>query len=199
MSLELAAIAAAPSLALTSRLQVAPRLPAAFKQEKTVLLRKAFFIMDLRKLKTLIDLVSESGVAELEITEGEDRVRIVNNHGAQAPVHGTSTVILPAEIPPQANMPAPAATTITPAPIPEAPAGKPLNSPMVGTFYRSPSPGADPFVEVGDTVKKGQVVAIIEAMKLLNEVEAEEDGVVREICVENGQPVEFGQPLFILE
>lgn len=140
--------------------------------------------MDLRKLKTLIDLVSESGVAELEITEGEDRVRIVNNHGASTPVHGTSTVVLPAEIPAAA---------------PEAASGKALNSPMVGTFYRAPSPGADPFVQVGDTVKKGQVVAIIEAMKLLNEVEAEEDGVVREICVENGQPVEYGQPLFILE
>ncbi len=153
--------------------------------------------MDLRKLKTLIDLVSESGVAELEITEGEDRVRIVNNHGASIPVHGTSTVVLPAEIPAAAMAPAPAAPASAAAP--EAPAGKSLNSPMVGTFYRAPSPGADPFVQVGDTVKKGQVVAIIEAMKLLNEVEAEEDGVVREICVENGQPVEYGQPLFILE
>lgn len=153
--------------------------------------------MDLRKLKTLIDLVSESGVAELEITEGEDRVRIVNNHGASIPVHGTSTVVLPAEIPAAAMAPAPAASA--PVAAPEAPAGKSLNSPMVGTFYRAPSPGADPFVQVGDTVKKGQVVAIIEAMKLLNEVEAEEDGVVREICVENGQPVEYGQPLFILE
>lgn len=148
--------------------------------------------MDLRKLKTLIDLVSESGVAELEITEGEDRVRIVNNHGASTPVHGTSTVVLPAEIPAAAMAPAAVAA-------PEAASGKALNSPMVGTFYRAPSPGADPFVQVGDTVKKGQVVAIIEAMKLLNEVEAEEDGVVREICVENGQPVEYGQPLFILE
>ena len=136
--------------------------------------------MDLRKLKTLIDLVSESGVAELEITEGEDRVRIVNRNGA-APVqvHQPVTVAQP--------MPAPQQT------------GTPLTSPMVGTFYRAPSPGADPFVKVGDTVKKGQVVCIIEAMKLLNEVEADMDGTVKEVCVENGQPVEFGQSLFIIE
>lgn len=141
--------------------------------------------MDLRKLKTLIDLVSESGVAELEITEGEDRVRIVNRNGA-APVqvHQPVTVAQP-----------------MPAPAPAAPqqTGTPLTSPMVGTFYRAPSPGADPFVKVGDTVKKGQVVCIIEAMKLLNEVEADMDGTVKEVCVENGQPVEFGQSLFIIE
>ena len=151
--------------------------------------------MDLRKLKTLIDLVSESGVAELEITEGEDRVRIVNRNGA-APVqvHQPVTVAQPMPVP----VPAPAAA---PAPAPAAPqqTGTPLTSPMVGTFYRAPSPGADPFVKVGDTVKKGQVVCIIEAMKLLNEVEADMDGTVKEVCVENGQPVEFGQSLFIIE
>lgn len=151
--------------------------------------------MDLRKLKTLIDLVSESGVAELEITEGEDRVRIVNRNGA-APVqvHQPVTVAQPMPVP----VPAPEAA---PAPAPAAPqqTGKPLTSPMVGTFYRAPSPGADPFVKVGDTVKKGQVVCIIEAMKLLNEVEADMDGTVKEVCVENGQPVEFGQSLFIIE
>lgn len=149
--------------------------------------------MDLRKLKTLIDLVSESGVAELEITEGEDRVRIVNRNGA-APVqvHQPVTVAQPMPVP----VPAPEA-----APAPTAPqqTGTPLTSPMVGTFYRAPSPGADPFVKVGDTVKKGQVVCIIEAMKLLNEVEADMDGTVKEVCVENGQPVEFGQSLFIIE
>ncbi len=149
--------------------------------------------MDLRKLKTLIDLVSESGVAELEITEGEDRVRIVNRNGA-APVqvHQPVTVAQPMPVP----VPAPEA-----APAPAAPqqTGTPLTSPMVGTFYRAPSPGADPFVKVGDTVKKGQVVCIIEAMKLLNEVEADMDGTVKEVCVENGQPVEFGQSLFIIE
>lgn len=151
--------------------------------------------MDLRKLKTLIDLVSESGVAELEITEGEDRVRIVNRNGA-APVqvHQPVTVAQPMPVP----VPAP---ETAPAPAPAAPqqTGTPLTSPMVGTFYRAPSPGADPFVKVGDTVKKGQVVCIIEAMKLLNEVEADMDGTVKEVCVENGQPVEFGQSLFIIE
>ena len=151
--------------------------------------------MDLHKLKTLIDLVSESGVAELEITEGEDRVRIVNRNGA-APVqvHQPVTVAQPMPVP----VPAP---EVAPAPAPTAPqqTGTPLTSPMVGTFYRAPSPGADPFVKVGDTVKKGQVVCIIEAMKLLNEVEADMDGTVKEVCVENGQPVEFGQSLFIIE
>lgn len=151
--------------------------------------------MDLRKLKTLIDLVSESGVAELEITEGEDRVRIVNRNGA-APVqvHQPVTVAQPMPVP----VPAP---EVAPAPAPTVPqqTGTPLTSPMVGTFYRAPSPGADPFVKVGDTVKKGQVVCIIEAMKLLNEVEADMDGTVKEVCVENGQPVEFGQSLFIIE
>ena len=151
--------------------------------------------MDLRKLKTQIDLVSESGVAELEITEGEDRVRIVNRNGA-APVqvHQPVTVAQPMPVP----VPAP---EVAPAPAPTAPqqTGTPLTSPMVGTFYRAPSPGADPFVKVGDTVKKGQVVCIIEAMKLLNEVEADMDGTVKEVCVENGQPVEFGQSLFIIE
>ena len=151
--------------------------------------------MDLRKLKTLIDLVSESGVAELEITEGEDRVRIVNRNGA-APVqvHQPVTVAQPMPV----AVPAP---EVAPAPAPTAPqqTGTPLTSPMVGTFYRAPSPGADPFVKVGDTVKKGQVVCIIEAMKLLNEVEADMDGTVKEVCVENGQPVEFGQSLFIIE
>ncbi|MGN1149334.1 MAG: acetyl-CoA carboxylase biotin carboxyl carrier protein [Sutterella sp.] len=150
--------------------------------------------MDLRKLKTLIDLVSESGVAELEITEGEDRVRIVNrSNAAPAPVHQ------PVVVAPQMPQPVPAAEPAKAPAQPAAPSGTPLNSPMVGTFYRAPSPGAEPFVKVGDTVKKGQVVCIIEAMKLLNEVEADADGVVREVCVENGQPVEFGQALFILE
>ncbi len=153
--------------------------------------------MDLRKLKTLIDLVSESGVAELEITEGDDRVRIVNRNGA-APVqvHQPVTVAQPMPVPAPAPEAAPA-----PAAAPAAPqqTGTPLTSPMVGTFYRAPSPGADPFVKVGDTVKKGQIVCIIEAMKLLNEVEADMDGTIKEVCVENGQPVEFGQSLFIIE
>ena len=154
--------------------------------------------MDLRKLKTLIDLVSESGVAELEITEGEDHVRIVNRTGVAvqaAPAPAPQMVIA------AAPATAPALPATAPAAAPEAPqpaASQTIASPMVGTFYRAPSPGAAPFVEVGDTVKKGQVIGIIEAMKLLNEVEADKDGVVQAFAVENGQPVEYGQPLVIL-
>lgn len=157
--------------------------------------------MDLRKLKTLIDLVSESGVAELEINEGEDRVRIVNRSAAAAqPVQNLVTVATPAAVPvsPAQSAPAPAAQPAQPV-APEAKDGPVITSPMVGTFYRAPSPGAAPFVDVGDTVKKGQVIGIIEAMKLLNEVEADQDGVVKAFAVENGQPVEFGQPLVILQ
>ena len=139
--------------------------------------------MDLRKIKSLLDLVAESGVAEFEICEGPDRIRVINH--PQTPVQVVQT-----------TAPAPVAVAAEPAePKVE---GTPLTSPMVGTFYRAPSPGAKPFVEVGDTVKKGQTVCIIEAMKLLNEVEAETDGVVKEICVENGQPVEYGQNLLII-
>ena len=155
--------------------------------------------MDLRKLKTLIDLVSESGVAELEITEGDDRVKIVNRVGA-APVAATAPAVIAAPVvaAAPAAAPAPAAASESAAAPAVAEDTRTINSPMVGTFYRAPSPGAKPFVEVGDTVKKGQTVCIIEAMKLLNEVEAETDGVVKEICVENGQPVEYGQNLLII-
>ena len=151
--------------------------------------------MDLRKLKTLIDLVSESGVAELEITEGEDHVRIVNRPTVSAaPVVQAPAAVTVAAVPqavPAAAAPAPAQDA--------AQAALPtITSPMVGTFYRAPSPGAAPFIEVGDTVKKGQVIGIIEAMKLLNEVEADKDGVVQAFAAENGQPVEYGQPLVIL-
>ena len=151
--------------------------------------------MDLRKLKTLIDLVSESGVAELEITEGDDRVRIVNRSTAPAPIPVPTTIAVPAPVA-AAPEPSPAAAAASQ---PETKSSPVISSPMVGTFYRSPSPGAEPFVEVGDAVKKGQVIGIIEAMKLLNEVEADQDGVVKAFAAENGQPVEFGQPLIILE
>lgn len=151
--------------------------------------------MDLRKLKTLIDLVSESGVAELEITEGEDRVRIVNRPAVS--VAEPVTVAAPAVV--TATVAQPAAPAPAPAAANPQTNSRSITSPMVGTFYRAPSPGAAPFVEVGDTVKKGQVIGIIEAMKLLNEVEADQDGVVTGFAVENGQPVEFGQPLLILE
>jgi acetyl-CoA carboxylase biotin carboxyl carrier protein len=154
--------------------------------------------MDLRKLKTLIDLVSESGISELEVTEGEGKVRIVKN---APPVYVQPSASYAPQYaqPPQvpgAEAPAAAAAPATPAVA--APQGHVVTSPMVGTFYRAPSPGADPFVQVGDTVKEGQTICIIEAMKLLNEIESDKSGVVKEILVENGQAVEYGQPLFVV-
>ncbi|MFZ9264231.1 MAG: acetyl-CoA carboxylase biotin carboxyl carrier protein [Polynucleobacter sp.] len=153
--------------------------------------------MDLRKLKTLIDLVAESGVSELEVTEGEDKVRIVKNPAPVAAPLQQVYAPAPAAAP---AAPAPAATPTTPAEpaAPAAPAGHAVKSPMVGTFYRSPTPGADAFVKIGDTVKEGQTLCIIEAMKLLNEIESDKSGVVKEILCENGQGVEFGQALFII-
>ena len=141
--------------------------------------------MDLRKLKKLIDLVEESGIAELEVTEGEEKVRIVKNGGRNG---GGEYVMMQ----PQQIQHAPAA------PAPAQPEGNIMKSPMVGTFYRSSSPDAKPFVEIGDTVKKGQTVCIIEAMKLMNEIEADHDGVVKAILVENAQPVEYGEPLIVI-
>jgi acetyl-CoA carboxylase biotin carboxyl carrier protein len=153
--------------------------------------------MDLRKLKTLIDLVAESGIAELEVTEGEDKVRIAKF--SPAPVAPTSsTMLVPT---PMAAPGGPVvATAAAPSPVPPPePSGHVVKSPMVGTFYRSPSPGSSSFVELGQSVKPGDTLCIIEAMKLLNEIEAEVGGVLREILVDNGQPVEYGQPLFIIE
>lgn len=156
--------------------------------------------MDLRKLKTLIDLVSESGVAELEITEGDDRVKIVNRVGA-APVAAAAPAVIATPVVASAApaaAPAPAAAAEPAAAPVAAEDTRTINSPMVGTFYRAPSPGAKPFADVGQKVKAGDTVCIIEAMKLLNEIETEYDGVIKEILVENGQPVEFGQPLFVI-
>ena len=153
--------------------------------------------MDLRKLKTLIDLVSESGISELEVNEGEDRVRIVNA-GSPAPA---GQVVYANPAPVQAMQAAPAASAPAPAAAVEAPAaetGFVAKSPMVGTFYRAPNPESPNFVNIGDTVKVGQTLCIIEAMKLLNEIESEKAGVVKEILCENGQGVEFDQPLFII-
>ncbi len=147
--------------------------------------------MDLRKLKKLIDLVQESGIAELEITEGEEKVKIVKG-GAVSVAPGPAPLPAPA---------APEARVAPPAPATEPEAGQEghvIKAPMVGTFYRSPSPDAKPFVEVGQAVKEGDVVCIIEAMKLMNEIDADAAGVIKAILVENGQPVEYGQPLFIL-
>ena len=154
--------------------------------------------MDLRKLKTLIDLVSESGVAELEITEGDDRVKIVNRVGA-APVAAAAPAVIATPVVASAAPAAAPAVAAEPAAAPVAAEDtRTINSPMVGTFYRAPSPGAKPFADVGQKVKAGDTVCIIEAMKLLNEIETEYVGVIKEILVENGQPVEFGQPLFVI-
>ena len=152
--------------------------------------------MDLRKLKTLIDLVAESGIAELEVTEGEDKVRIAK-FGPAPVAPTTSTTVMTAPVT-GAPVAAAAAAPAAPAPEPE-PTGHVVKSPMVGTFYRSPSPGAASFVDLGQSVKPGDTLCIIEAMKLLNEIEAEVGGVVRQILVENGQPVEYGQPLFVID
>lgn len=152
--------------------------------------------MDLRKLKTLIDLVADSSISELEITEAEGRVRIVKAAPpAAAPV--AQVVQLPAQQPAAAQAAAPAAPAQAAAPA--APRGKTVKSPMVGTFYRAPNPEAPPFVEVGKAVKVGDTLCIIEAMKLMNEIESEFAGNIVEILVENGQPIEYGQPLFIID
>ena len=156
--------------------------------------------MDLRKLKTLIDLVAESDIAELEVTEGESKVRIVKSGGMahnqmlmmpqQAPVHYA---------PAAAPMAAPAAAAAAPAVAAAAElTGHVVKSPMVGTFYRASAPGNPAFVEVGATVKEGDTLCIIEAMKLLNEIDSDKAGTITQILVENGQPVEFGQPLFVI-
>jgi acetyl-CoA carboxylase biotin carboxyl carrier protein len=151
--------------------------------------------MDLRKLKKLIDLVQDSGIAELEITEGEEKVRISRTPaGGFAPPPMLHSYALPPS-PAVAAAPAPAGET---AAEPAQPEGHAVKSPMVGTFYRSPSPGAKSFVEVGQTVSAGDTLCIIEAMKLMNEIEADVGGTVKAILVENGQPVEYGEPLFII-
>jgi acetyl-CoA carboxylase biotin carboxyl carrier protein len=152
--------------------------------------------MDLRKLKKLIDLVQESGIAELEITEGEEKVRIAKGGGVTMTAIPQVAVAAPAPAPASAA-PAPAAGAAPSEPEPGQ-EGHVVKAPMVGTFYRSPSPDAKAFVEVGQAVKEGDTICIIEAMKLMNEIEADASGVVKAILVENGQPVEYGQPLFIL-
>ena len=146
--------------------------------------------MDLRKLKTLIDLVSESNVSELEITEADGKVRIVKSGAAPVVMMQAAPQAAPAvaEAAPVAAVPAPAVET-----------GHIVTSPMVGTFYRASSPGAKSFAEVGDVVKEGQAVCIIEAMKIMNEIEADQAGTITKILVDNGKPVEYGQPLFVIE
>ena len=150
--------------------------------------------MDLRKLKTLIDLVSESNVSELEITEAEGKVRIVKS-GATAALQMPPVAAMPVAAPAAA----PAINSPTPAAAAEVPAGHTVTSPMVGTFYRSASPGGKAFVEVGSVVKEGETICIIEAMKILNEIESDKAGTVVRILGDNGQAVEYGQPLFVIE
>ena len=148
--------------------------------------------MDLRKLKKLIDLVEASGIAELEITEGEEKVRIAKS------IAGAPTMMMHA--PQMMHAPAPVAAPVAAAaPVEDAvPEGHIVRSPMVGTFYRAPSPGSKNFAEVGQSVNAGDTLCIIEAMKLLNEIESDQSGVIKAILVENGQPVEYGEPLFVI-
>ena len=148
--------------------------------------------MDLRKLKTLIDLVSESNVSELEITEAEGKVRIVKGGGAGAQQYAAPAAMLA----PAPSVAAPAVAVVTPEPVVVEHSVK---SPMVGTFYRSASPGAKAFVEIGSSIKAGETICIIEAMKILNEIEADKAGTVTKILCDNGQAVEYGQPLFVIE
>ncbi len=153
--------------------------------------------MDLRKLKTLIDLVAESDIAELEVTEGESKVRIVKSSAAPQ----NQVVMMQPQAGPQfASSPvhAPSAPVAAPVVAPIEPQGHIVKSPMVGTFYRSSAPGSAPFVDIGTSVKEGDTLCLIEAMKLLNEIDADVSGVIKQILVENGQPVEFGQPLFVI-
>ncbi|MGA9394273.1 MAG: acetyl-CoA carboxylase biotin carboxyl carrier protein [Azonexus sp.] len=147
--------------------------------------------MDLRKLKKLIDLVQESGISELEVTEGEERVRIAKHYGAAAAPMQHYAV--PAAMP--VAMPAAVSSVNLDDDLPE---GHVVKSPMVGTFYRSSSPGSDAFVQIGQSVKEGDTLCIIEAMKLLNEIEADASGVIKAILLDNGEPVEFGEPLFVI-
>ncbi len=150
--------------------------------------------MDLRKLKKLIDLVQESGISELEVTEGEERVRIAKHFSA--PAQAMQHYAVPMQAAPSGVPAAPSSVNLDDED--ELPEGHVCKSPMVGTFYRSPSPGAEPFVEIGQTVKQGETLCIIEAMKLLNEIEADASGVIKAILVENGQPVEYGEPLYVI-
>ena len=150
--------------------------------------------MDLRKLKTLIDLVSESNISELEITEADGKVRIVKADPTAAPAQGYAPVLTPATAAPIAPVAAAAEAAVPP-----VDTGHAVKSPMVGTFYRSANPGSKPFAEVGDAIKEGDPICIIEAMKIMNEIEADKSGTVKRILCENGQAVEFGQALFMIE
>jgi acetyl-CoA carboxylase biotin carboxyl carrier protein len=150
--------------------------------------------MDLRKLKKLIDLVQESGISELEVTEGEEKVRIAK----YAPIAAPASFAPQMPTPPVLAVAAPISASVPAAAIDALPDGHVVNSPMVGTFYRAASPGAQPFANVGQKVSAGERLCIIEAMKLMNEIESDGDGVIKAVLVDNGQPVEYGQPLFVI-
>lgn len=150
--------------------------------------------MDIKKIKAIVDMVKESGIAELEISEGDDKLRISCVSSVTAPVNSIAAPIMAAPIAPVAAAPTSIEVSATPA----APLGETIDSPMVGTFYRASSPTSPSFVEVGQEVKVGQVLCIIEAMKLMNQIEADKAGVIKEILVKDGSPVEYGQPLFVI-
>ena len=154
--------------------------------------------MDIRKVKKLIELLEESGIAEIEITEGEESVRISRYSGAPQPTMMMQAAPMPMGSMPAAAPAAPAAAPAAPA-APALPPGHVVKSPMVGTFYRAASPGAKAFADVGQSVKEGEVLCIIEAMKMMNQIESDKAGVIKAILANNGDPVEFGQPLFIIE
>jgi acetyl-CoA carboxylase biotin carboxyl carrier protein len=154
--------------------------------------------MDIRKIKKLIDLLDETGVAEIEIKEGEETVRI-SRFGSQANMQSMNYAQMPMQMMAPQQAPAPVAASIATPVVPDEISGHKITSPMVGTFFRSASPGSAPFCDIGKHVKEGETLCIIEAMKILNQIEADKSGVVKAILVENGQPVEFGQPLFVLE
>lgn len=151
--------------------------------------------MDLRKLKTLIDLVQNSGISELEISEGEEKIRIAKHFNV---LPATTTVNMPVTATATAPLAVAPVPTSAAEALPAQPEGHVMKAPMVGTFYRASSPGASPFVEIGQTVKEGDTLCVIEAMKLMNEIEADVSGVIKAIQVENGQAVEYGQPLFVI-
>lgn len=151
--------------------------------------------MDIRKVKKLIELLEESGINEIEITEGEESVRISRGMTSQAPV----MMAAPAPVMPAPAVATPATAAPTAPAAPAVPSGHAVKSPMVGTFYRAASPGAKPFADVGQAVKEGDVLCIIEAMKMMNQIESDKAGVVKAILAQNGDPVEFGQPLFVIE
>ena len=152
--------------------------------------------MDIRKVKKLIELLEESGIAEIEIKEGDDSLRISRGNQATGVIHGQPMAVAPMVMPAEVSVPQPESSV---APEPQEPAGHFVTSPMVGTFYRAPAPGAKNFAEVGDTVAVGDTLCIVEAMKMMNQIESDKAGVIKAVLVDEAQPVEFDEPLFVIE